>query len=131
MMTWNIEISPNNYIRLEFSHFQMESAMPGCEQDYVELYNILRNGSNGLLGRFCQPNPPPIFMLSGMNKMTVVFESDTKYSKSGFYAYYSSESYTVEEDIKQKITRHGKYRVVLFILVSKYTFESQDKKATC
>lgn len=106
---WNIEVTQNSFIRLTFSDFQIESALLDCGQDYVEVYNILRNGSRGLLGRYCQPNPPPPYLLSGNNQMAVIFGSDSKYSSPGFLALYSTEQYTLGDHVKGQMSTVGKW----------------------
>ena len=113
---WNIQVAENSYIRLLFYNFDVESAILDCAQDYVEVYNILRNGSKGLLGRYCQPHPPPPFLLSGNNKMVVIFGSDIKYSSPGFLALYSTEQYTLGDEAKVHISTIGKYNLFDYFL---------------
>ena len=107
VVTWKIRIHQDNYIRMEFTEFHVESSLPDCAQDYVKIYNILRNGSMSLLGTYCEANPPPPVLLSGMNEMTVVLTSDAQHSNAGFFGHYSSERFTLKENIKAKISTAG------------------------
>ena len=120
-VTWNIQIEQNTYIHLEFLTFQVESELPECGQDYVEVYNVLRNISTKLMGRYCTSNAPPAFLRSSMNNMTVVFRSDMQYSTSGFLAHYYSEHYTLPANIENDIENSGKNTLKLHFHESVYT----------
>ena len=108
-VTWSIQTVENNYIQLEFLTFKVESARPDCEQDYLEIYNILRNGGKGFIGRYCINSPPPAVLLSGMNELTLVFQSDIRYSNSGFYAHYSSKHYILQNNIRKEVKTSSEY----------------------
>ena len=108
-VTWNIQIKEDNYIHLEFIDFHVESARRECEQDFVEIYNILKDGTKGLIGRYCIPTPPPAVLLSHMNQMTLIFRSDKQFANTGFLAQYQSKQYTLPDHIKMKINNNGKH----------------------
>ena len=101
-VTWNIHIPGVYYIRLEFIELQVESCLPVCAQDYVDVFNTLRDGSQENMGRYCIPNQPPQFLFSILNQMAIVFSSDGQYSNSGFFAQYSAERYNLPENIKEQ-----------------------------
>lgn len=113
---WIIQLAENNYIQIEFKDFHVESSLPECAQDSVEVYNMRRDGSTSMLGRYCQANLPPEILLSGMNQMTIVLRTDHEYSNSGFLAYYSKRQFTLPEDIASKLTTDGKN--IIFILLA-------------
>ena len=114
--TWNIRVNERNYILLTFTDFHVESTLPECQQDYVEVFSVRRDGYRGLVGRYCEAGPPPPELLSGMNEMTVVFSSDKKYSNSGFFGQYSSQRYTLPQHIREKIKTTGKNKVDYIML---------------
>ena len=107
-VTWNIQIPHDYYIRLEFIVLQVESDQPTCDQDYVDVYNIFRDGSKSIIGRYCLENQPPPYLFSNLNQMSVVFSSNAQYSNSGFFAQYSAERYHVPDYISEQIDRSGK-----------------------
>ena len=104
---WYIRIAADNYINLQFTHFLVESSLTDCKQDFLEVYNILRDGSKGLMGRYCQASPPPAVLLSGMNEMTIIFQSDQHNSNSGFFGHYTSEHYTLPQHLITQINQNG------------------------
>ena len=108
-VTWNIQIPYDYYIRLEFIVFQIESSMPSCDEDYVDVYNIFGDGSRLLIGRYCLEYQPPAFLVANLNQMSVVFSSDGQFAKSGFFAQYSSERYKLPDYISGQIDMSGRY----------------------
>ena len=106
-VTWNIHITGDNYIKLEFLIFKVESSFPTCEQDYVDVYNIL-DSSREIIERYCLEHQPPQFLFSNLNQMDVVFISDGQYSNSGFFAQYSAEQYKLPDYISKQIDKSGK-----------------------
>ena len=77
--------------------------MSDCQQDYVEVYTVQRDGSQSLMGRYCEAHQPPPVLLSGMNEMIVIFESDKEHSNAGFFGYYYTEHYTLPKEIGMHI----------------------------
>lgn len=108
-ITWLIRVAVDNFIQLEFIDFYVESSLRECNQDFIELYNVLRDGGKGFMGRYCQANPPPTNLMSGMNEMSITFSSDMYYSNSGFLGYYSSQSYRLSQDLLDKLNNTGVY----------------------
>ena len=106
-VTWNIHIIGDNYIKLEFLDFKVESQLLSCDEDYVDVYNIL-DGSRDQIGRYCLEIPPPPVLFSYFNQMDVVFTSDSQYSNSGFFAQYSAEHYNLLDYISKQIDKSGK-----------------------
>ena len=115
-VTWDLVIKENHYIYLEFINFHVESLLKSCDQDYVEAYNIIKNGDRELIGRYCVANLPPAVLLSSTNQLGLVFKSDTKYPNTGFMAYYTSKQYTLPGHIKEKIKISGEYKATLYQL---------------
>ena len=107
MVTRHIQTAENTYIHLEFLSFQVESFNYDCSQDYVEVYNVLKDGIEERIGKYCTPVPPPPFVLSGMNRMRVVFTSDEEHSNSGFFARYNTKKYILPDHILRKINTSG------------------------
>ena len=116
-VTWSISVTEDNYIRLEFKEFLVESSQPDCSQDFAEIYNILRDGSKSLMGRYCEPSPPPSTLVSGMNRIILVFRSDQQYSSSGFFGQYSSEHYQLPQYIMDKLHRKGMIMIITLVIM--------------
>ena len=107
MVTWHLEMAENTYIHLEFISFQVESFSFECGQDYIEVYNVLQDGTLERKGKYCHPFPPPPVILSGMNRMKVVFTSDKEHSNSGFFARYNIKKCILPGHILRKISTSG------------------------
>lgn len=89
MCHWTIEAPQGYKIRLELSAFNLE-ADSTCRFDYLLVYDGPSVGSTEL-GRFCGPDGSsrvgPIESTS--NEMTIVFNSDTSLTNTGFQAYWN------------------------------------------
>lgn len=107
-VTWNIQMAVDNYIELTFLEFHVESALIVCNEDYVDVFNKLRNGSKVLIGRYCLETQPPPSVFSSLNEMTIDFKSDLQYSNTGFFAQYSAKQYILPEYISKQIDSSGK-----------------------
>ena len=107
-VTWVIKVTQDNYIQLEFVEFNVESSLESCDQDFVEVYNLLKGGSQTLKGRYCSASPPPPKLLSGTNEMMVLLSSDMEHSQSGFFGHYTSEQYSLPQYIRDDIAYIGK-----------------------
>ena len=107
-ISWYLEVSEDNYIHMEFSNFHVESSSLECSQDYVDIYSGISESTRHLMGRYCEASPPPPVIRSGLNQMTIIFNSDGEYSNSGFIGHYTSKHYTLPHYIQQKLNRNGK-----------------------
>ncbi|XP_065225837.1 tolloid-like protein 2 isoform X2 [Planococcus citri] len=64
-----------------------------CQEDYVEIYNMYKDGSEIRIGRFCGlTSPGPIESYRGATGMKVLLQTDANNVFSGFKARYSFET---------------------------------------
>ena len=113
-VTWNIHITDDYYIRLEFLDFQVESMLADCGQDYVDVFNTFRDGSKEVIGRYCLETQPPTYLFSSLNQMAITFKSDGQHSNFGFLAQYSAEQYKPPDYIRKQIDISGKDMVSMY-----------------
>ncbi len=81
-----ITISPvgADSIRLDFTAFSVEQGnTANCNYDYLDVFDGNTNTSP-LIGRYCNNNPPPAFVMSSGGSLTLVFHSDQFLTLSGF-----------------------------------------------
>nr|XP_025040542.1 deleted in malignant brain tumors 1 protein-like [Pelodiscus sinensis] len=83
---WHIEVKNNYYIRLTFTHLNLEDSY-NCVYDFVEVYDGPQSTSP-LLGRLCGGSN--YTFTSSSNTMTVLFSSNFSSIRNGFNAYYDS-----------------------------------------
>ena len=88
MCHWTIEAPRGYKIRLELSAFNLE-ADSTCRFDYLLIYDGSSVGSREI-GRFCGPDGSSRIgpVESTSNVMTVIFNSDSSLTNSGFQAYW-------------------------------------------
>ena len=86
-ITWNIATKPWTRISLDFIELDVKSLEVGCNEDYVIITDI---SSQTTLGRFCDRNQPSGIIWSSLNRMEIMFHSDSIGSGSGFLAAYST-----------------------------------------
>lgn len=64
-----------------------------CQEDWVEIYHMYKDGSETRVGRYCGLTAPgPIESVRGANGIKVFFRTDEKDVYSGFKARYSFEA---------------------------------------
>lgn len=82
-----------------FNHFKFndnnvtESGVAGynelCQRDAVEIYNVLADGTELFLGKYCSNTAPgPILSDRGVNRMKMIMNTDEDEVASGFLANY-------------------------------------------
>lgn len=91
-------------IEITFTEFQIVSINDNvrlayneeCSEDWIEIYEIHNNGKEYKLGRYCNYSAPgPYISPSSVNQVQVIFNSDDKYTSSGFSAIYN---FTTKKD---------------------------------
>ncbi|XP_078576388.1 uncharacterized protein LOC144862022 isoform X1 [Branchiostoma floridae x Branchiostoma japonicum] len=82
---WEISVSDGNYVYMEFTSFELESASSSsgtCNYDHVEIYDGLSNDAP-LLAKLCGDELPKPIQSTG-NRVSVQFKSDVSITKDGF-----------------------------------------------
>ncbi|KAH3692443.1 hypothetical protein DPMN_194284 [Dreissena polymorpha] len=86
---WDLNVDPGYILTLTFNPpFDMEH-QGDCDYDYVEVSDVISNGSEVVLGRWCSNLLPPPQVSSGPRLM-VRFRSDTSTNGNGFSASWKS-----------------------------------------
>lgn len=104
---WEITAAAGYYINLTFSDdFDVpstESTLEGdqsegsCMFDHVSVFD---GRFDRLLGRFCNNERPPRFLLSPWNKLRIVFNTDSKNAGRGFSISVRSSKFTLPSELK-------------------------------
>jgi hypothetical protein len=84
-----IQMPVGTRVRLEFVKFSLEDSAT-CKFDKLEIYegrNDGRDSDQGLIGRFCGSQMPPL-ITSLSNIVTMRFTSDWSSSDEGFHVFY-------------------------------------------
>ncbi|XP_056630783.1 tolloid-like protein 2 [Diorhabda sublineata] len=64
-----------------------------CQEDWIEIFNVYRDGSETKIGRYCQTSAPgPIESPRGATGLKIVLHSDSEGVYSGFKARYSFDT---------------------------------------
>uniref|UniRef100_A0A672ZZ38 Suppression of tumorigenicity 14b n=1 Tax=Sphaeramia orbicularis TaxID=375764 RepID=A0A672ZZ38_9TELE len=78
--TWDIQVSQEKFLKVQFKEFFLGTDDDGCGTDYVDV-----NGQ-----RYCGGKPKNTVVTSRSNTMTVTFHSDSSYVHQGFTAEYEA-----------------------------------------
>ncbi|MDX1350796.1 MAG: PKD domain-containing protein, partial [Putridiphycobacter sp.] len=71
-------------VRIDFVSFAVEAGNgPTCNYDYLDIYDG-NSISSPLLATYCNNNPPPAYITSSGQALTLVFHSDFNVNLSGF-----------------------------------------------
>lgn len=61
-----------------------------CQDDWLEIYNMYRDGTEKLIGRYCSMTAPgPVESNLGALGLKVILHSDLQHVYSGFKAHYT------------------------------------------
>lgn len=64
-----------------------------CQEDWLEIYNTYKDGTENRLGRYCGMTAPgPVESVRGATGIKILFRTDEKDVYSGFKARYSFET---------------------------------------
>ncbi len=105
--TWYIDLEFGFYVKLVFTQMNVQSQLPDCKEDSVEVYDIITNIKTNLLGRFCIANKPESAIFSSWNNMRIVMMADAAYTDTGFYAEYQGVTVHISEDLKAQLNFEG------------------------
>nr|XP_039268068.1 cubilin-like [Styela clava] len=83
--TWQIQVSPNKVVELEFTSFDIE-AHGSCGYDYVKVYDGFSTDSP-LIGIYCGTFAPK-YLISSSNTMTIELITDGATTEDGFMSTY-------------------------------------------
>ncbi|XP_011898735.1 PREDICTED: putative DMBT1-like protein [Cercocebus atys] len=83
---WEIHVDTKFRIELIILSLKLED-IPGCPYDSVEIFNGPRIASLSM-GKFCAPET--VIFFSSSHIMTVVFQSDSMKTNTGFYALFNA-----------------------------------------
>ncbi|XP_076437271.1 cubilin-like isoform X2 [Babylonia areolata] len=85
---WDINVLEGYTVVLNVTSFGLQSTS-GCVSDYLEIRDVMTNGTQVLKGRYCASTAPPI-VTSSARRLLVKFRSDGVTSGQGFAASWSS-----------------------------------------
>ncbi|ODN01954.1 Cubilin [Orchesella cincta] len=108
---------PNEQVRIVFDNFKMKSDKFNytdrgaygdlCEEDWVEVYNVISDAEDRLVGRYCGSTAPgPIESREKAQALKVILHTDTEGVSSGFkarYIYFTAK--TIFGECGQNITQ--------------------------
>ncbi|XP_012271298.1 cubilin isoform X3 [Orussus abietinus] len=94
--------TPNEQVTLVFDHFKVRTRNTNltvgfygsqlCQDDWVEIYNMYRDNTEKLIGRYCgMTSPGPVESNLGALGLKVILHSDSELVYSGFKARYTFE----------------------------------------
>ncbi|CAA9999332.1 unnamed protein product [Nesidiocoris tenuis] len=94
--------TPNEQVSIVFDHFKVRADSVNttggaygsliCQEDWLEMYNLYRDGTEKLTGRYCSMTAPgPLDSNRGAVGLKVVLHTDKEAVYSGFKARYSFE----------------------------------------
>ncbi|XP_063244265.1 cubilin [Bacillus rossius redtenbacheri] len=94
--------TPNEQVMLVFEHFKVRADNANttsgaygvhiCQEDWLEIYNVYRDGTEKLIGRYCgQTAPGPVKSNRPAFGLKVILHSDQEGVFSGFKARYTFE----------------------------------------
>ncbi|XP_072756376.1 tolloid-like protein 1 isoform X2 [Anoplolepis gracilipes] len=100
--TYFFMATPNEQITLIFDHFKVRTRNVNvtvghyghelCQEDWLEIYNMYRDETEKLIGRYCGATAPgPIESNLGALGLKVILHSDSELVYSGFKARYTFE----------------------------------------
>nr|XP_012232025.1 PREDICTED: dorsal-ventral patterning tolloid-like protein 1 isoform X3 [Linepithema humile] len=100
--TYFFVATPNEQVALIFDHFKVRTktlnATVGhygyelCQDDWLEIYNVYRDDTEKLIGRYCGGTAPgPVESNLGARGLKVILHSDSELVYSGFKARYTFE----------------------------------------
>ena len=99
--SWHITVATGTYIMLELGTLEgVQTSLPSCHQDYVEVIDFSFEGEKKSLGTYCISKIPPPVVYSSWHRMTVEFVSDGEFNAGGFMAKYTSASFFVDKPIR-------------------------------
>ncbi|XP_024938391.1 bone morphogenetic protein 1 isoform X2 [Cephus cinctus] len=94
--------TPNEQVTLVFDHFKVRADNANstvgfygpqiCQEDWVEIYNMYRDSTEKLIGRYCgMTSPGPVESNLGALGLKVILHTDSELVYSGFKARYTFE----------------------------------------
>lgn len=84
----NYNFFKRDYLNQNVYYFRAEI----CQEDWIEIYNIYRDGSEIIVGRYCNVSVPgPVESNRGAIGLKVILHTDEVNVASGFKARYSFE----------------------------------------
>lgn len=95
--------TPNEQVTLIFDNFKVRSdsangtigsyGVTNCQEDWLEVFNIYRDGDERIVGRYCSMTAPgPIESTRGALGLKIVLHADSEGVYSGFKARYNFET---------------------------------------
>ncbi|XP_033225459.1 tolloid-like protein 1 isoform X2 [Belonocnema kinseyi] len=101
--TYNFLATPNEQVMLIFDHFKVRTknvnvtvghyGLDLCQDDWLEIYNMYRDSTEKLIGRYCGMTAPgPVESNLGALGLKVILHSDSELVYSGFKARYTFEN---------------------------------------
>ncbi|XP_076296175.1 tolloid-like protein 1 isoform X2 [Lasioglossum baleicum] len=100
--TYYFLATPNEQVTLIFDYFKVRTAntnatnghygFDACQEDWLEIYNMYRDSTEKLIGRYCGSTAPgPVESNLGALGLRVILHSDSELVYSGFKARYTFE----------------------------------------
>lgn len=93
--SWHITAPELHYINITVNEFDVPSERrkhSDCMFDHVSIFDP---STSKLIGRYCNSNQPPKFILSAWNQLVIEFNSDSNVTGRGFSFSYTFQKYKV------------------------------------
>lgn len=90
---WEILVSSDNFIEIDFLYFDIVSQNRFCLEDYLSVTDVDISGNLVEVGRFCNRNQPRGKIRSSWNRLIITFTTDGNEKGGGFHATYKELSY--------------------------------------
>ena len=97
--SWHISAPAQHYINITVNEFDVPSERrkhSDCMFDHV---SFIDPSTSKLIGRYCNSNQPPKFILSAWNQVVIEFNSDSNVTGRGFSFSYTFQKYKLPEKI--------------------------------
>ncbi|RWS29722.1 relaxin receptor-like protein, partial [Leptotrombidium deliense] len=101
---WLITAPPEHYLNLTIDDFDVPSAVGVTQQRTVSCmfdHVTFIDGTNGsLIGRYCNSNKPPKYILSSWNQLLIEFNTDSELAGRGFSFTYRSFKFRLPKELE-------------------------------
>nr|KAG5692366.1 hypothetical protein BaRGS_007979 [Batillaria attramentaria] len=87
---WDINVEMGYIVKLQFNSTVFSLQGGDCSRDYVEIRDVLANGTRVLRGKWCSTTAPPL-ITSTTHRIIVKFHSDGSTSGMGFAANWTTD----------------------------------------
>lgn len=107
---WLIKVPPEHYVNVTINEFDVPSSESGinarprgagdCMFDHL---TFIDGSSNNLIGRFCNSNRPPKYIVSSYNQLLIEFYADSNFTGRGFSLSYKAYKFELPNALHPKL----------------------------